>query len=221
MNKSSSKPITAVMSTKRVEALTDGVFAIAMTLLVLNIELPVIPEGATSKMLPKLVLGLWPAFFNYALSFFLLAVFWIVHHRQFHFIKAIDQKLLWINILGLMLIALIPFSTSLIAEYGDVQIAAIFFECNLLGIGLIFYMNWRYATSKRHLIDSDLSAQMILSRKKRYLTVPFVSLVAIGLSFLTPDWSELAYLTIPFILARHQRRQDTLIKEQKKKGEVN
>lgn len=206
INRSSSKRTVPVLSTKRIEALTDGVFAIAMTLLVLNLEIPAIPEGAAAQVLPKLVLGLWPKFFNYALSFILLAIFWIVHHRQFHFIKAIDQRLLWINILGLMFIALIPFSTSLTAEHGEVQIAALFFECNLLAIGSIFYMHWSYATGKRHLIDPDLSAQTILLNKKRNLIVPAVSLVCIGLSFLTPDWSEVPYFAIPFIMTKYRPR---------------
>ena len=206
MNTSSSKSTIPVLSTKRIEALTDGVFAIAMTLLVLNLEIPAIPEGAAAQVLPKLVLGLWPNFFNYALSFILLAIFWIVHHRQFHFIKAIDQRLLWINILGLMFIALIPFSTSLTAEHGDVQVAAVLFECNLLAIGSIFYIHWSYATGKRHLIDPDLSAQTILLNKKRNLVIPTISLVCIGLSFLTPDWSEVPYFAIPFIMAKYRRR---------------
>jgi len=206
MNASSSKPIISVLSTKRIEALTDGVFAIAMTLLVLNIEVPPITGGSAAEVLPKLVLRLWPKFFNYALSFVLLAIFWIVHHRQFHFIKAIDQRLLWINILGLMFIALIPFSTSLIAEHGDVQIAALVFECNLLAIGLLFYVHWSHATGKHHLIDPDLSAQTILSNKKRNLIIPAVSLVAIGLSFLTPGWSEVPYFAIPFIMAKYRQR---------------
>ena len=203
---SSSKALIPMLSTKRIQALTDGVFAIAMTLLVLNFEVPTIPEGSAVQMLPKLVLGLWPKFFNYVLSFILLAIFWIAHHRQFHFIKFIDQKLLWINILGLMFIVLIPFSTSLIAEYGDVQIAALVFECNLLVIGWLFYRQWSYATGKHHLIDRDLSAQTILSNKRRNLIVPAISLVAIGLSFLTPQWSEVAYFAIPFIMAKYQRR---------------
>jgi len=206
MNTSSSKRLIYVLSTKRIEALTDGVFAIAMTLLVLSLEIPAIPEGAAAQVLPKLVLGLWPDFFNYALSFILLAKFWILHHRQFHFIKAIDQRLLWINILGLMFIALIPFSTSLIAQHGDVQVAAVFFHCNLLVIGSIFYIHWSYATGKRHLIDPDLSAQMILLNKKRNLVTPAISLVCIGLSFLTPDWSEVPYFAIPFIMAKYRPR---------------
>ena len=220
MNTPNSKLAVTVMTTKRIQAITDGVFAIAMTLLVLNLEVPAVPEGSAAEVITKLVLGLWPNFFNYALSFSLLAIFWISHHRQFHYIKSMDEKLLWINILSLMLIALIPFSTSLIAEYGHVQIAALFFECNLFGIGSIFYIHWSYATSKRHLIDRDLTTNMIALSKKRNLVVPVVSLVAIGLSFLSPDWSEVLYCAIPFILGKHRRHWAILIERIQRKGEV-
>ena len=206
MNTTRSKKSMPLLSTRRMEALTDGVFAIAMTLLVLDFKVPTIPEGSTVNALPRLILGLWPNFFNYVQSFILLGVFWIVHHRQFHYIKFIDQGLLWLNILGLMFIVLIPFSTSLIAEYGDVQIGALIFECNLLAIGCFFYMQWWYVMGKHHLLDCDLSAEAILLIKKRNLVVPIVSLLAIGLSFLTPEWSEVPYFAIPFIMIKYRRR---------------
>lgn len=206
MNTTESKRSMPLLSTRRMEALTDGVFAIAMTLLVLDFKVPIIPEGSTVDALPKLILGLWPNFFNYVLSFILLAIFWIVHHRQFHYIKFVDQGLLWINILGLMFIVLIPFSTSLIAQYGDVQIGALVFECNLLAIGCFSYMQWWYVTDRHHLLDRDLSAETILLNKKRNFVVPIVSLFAIGLSFLNPDWSEVPYFAIPFIMIKYRRR---------------
>ena len=183
MNTTESKKSIPLLSTNRMETLTDGVFAIAMTLLVLNFKVPTIPEGSSVNALPKLILGLWPYFFNYVESFILLGIFWIVHHRQCHYIKFVDHGLLWLNILGLMFIALIPFSTSLIAQHGDVQIGALVFECNLLAIGCLFYMQWWYVTGKHHLLDRDLSAETILLNKKRNLVVPIISLVVIGLSF--------------------------------------
>ncbi|NQS89964.1 DUF1211 domain-containing protein [Patescibacteria group bacterium] len=206
MNTTRSKKSMPLLSTRRMEALTDGVFAIAMTLLVLDFKVPTIPEGSTVNALPRLILGLWPNFFNYVQSFILLAIFWIVHHRQYHYIKFVDQGLLWLNILGLMFIVLIPFSTSLIAQHGDVQIGALIFECNLLAIGCLFYMQWWYVTGKHHLLDCDLSAEAILLIKKRNLVVPIVSLLAIGLSFLTPEWSEVPYFAIPFIMIKYRRR---------------
>jgi uncharacterized membrane protein len=207
MNTTKSKRSMPLLSTRRMEALTDGVFAIAMTLLVLDFKVPTIPEGLTVDALPKLILELWPNFFNYIESFILLGIFWIVHHRQCHYIKFIDRGLLWLNILGLMFIVLIPFSTSLVAEYGHVQIAAVIFECNLLAIGFLFYMQWWYVTGKHHLLDCDLSAETILLMKKRNLVVPIISLVAIGLSFFNADWSEVPYFAIPFIMIKYQPRR--------------
>ena len=204
MNKTKSKKPMPSMSTKRMEALTDGVFAIAMTLLVLDFKVPTIPEGLTVDALPKLILDLWPNFFNYVQSFILLGIFWIVHHRQFDYIKFIDHKLLWLNIFSLMFIVLIPFSTSLIAEYGHVQIGALVFECNLLAIGCLFYVQWWYVMRKDDLLDRNLSVQTILLIKKRNLTVPIVSLVAIGLSFFNPEWSEVPYFAIPFIMIKYR-----------------
>ena len=75
------------LTPRRLEALTDGIFAIAMTLLVLTLNIGKITEGLTSASLHKLLLEQIPKFYNYALSFVLLAIFWMVHHQQFHFIK--------------------------------------------------------------------------------------------------------------------------------------
>lgn len=194
---------TPWLTTKRVESLTDGVFAIAMTLLVLNLRVPVISEDIAKQTLPGALLSLRPHFFAYGLSFFLLAVFWIIHHRQFHTIKRADQGLLWINIVALIFIVLLPFSTSLIGEYENVQLAAIFFEGNLLAAGLAFYFNYWYATANHRLVDPDLDERAIVIGRRRNLVIPVVSLVAIGLSFVSPQYSTLAYALIPFILAKY------------------
>lgn len=207
MNETKSKEPMPSLSTRRMETLTDGVFAIAMTLLVLDFKVPTIPEGSSVNALPKLILDLWPNFFNYVQSFILLGVFWIVHHRQFHYIKFIDHGLLWLNIGSLMFIALIPFSTSLIAEHGDVQIGAVIFECNLMAIGCLFYMQWWYVMRKPHLLDRNLSVQRILLIKKRNLAVPIISLVAIGLSFFNPEWSEVPYFAVPLIIIKYRWRR--------------
>lgn len=191
---------TPWLTTKRIETLTDGVFAIAMTLLVLNLHVPVVKEVLAPQALPQALLNLSPHFFAYTLSFVLLAVFWIVHHRQFHQIKRADERLLWINVVILMFVALIPFSTSLMGEYENAQIAAVFFEVNMMFAGLALYVNWWYATAGHRLVDEDLDARRIARAGMRNLLVPGVSVIAIGVSFVTPSYSTMAYLLIPFIL---------------------
>src|SRR5216110_2003676 len=99
----------AFMSTARIEALADGLFSIAMTLLALNIAVPVIapPENAAA-LLPRKLLDLFPAIALYAVSFVVLGIYWVAHHGQFRVIDAADRPFLWINILFMMLIALAP-----------------------------------------------------------------------------------------------------------------
>lgn len=106
-----------------------------------------------------------------------------------------------------MFVALIPFSTSLTAKYGDVQIGAVIFECNLLVIGCFSYVQWWYVMRKRHLLDRNLSEQKIILIRKRNLFVPIVSLVAIGLSFVNPEWSEVPYFAVPLIMIKYRWRR--------------
>ena len=184
----------------RTEALTDGIFAISMTILVLNIEVPSATDLA-GQSLNEFLLDQWVEFFNYALSFVLLAMFWITHHKQLNIFKQVDQPSIWINIVGLMFVALIPFSTSLMGEYSSDQIANVFFEVNMLIIGMAFYSMWTYATAGYRLVDSEqVTAEHIRRGKRRNLVIPVVSLIAIAASFISPSWSTAVYMIIPLIM---------------------
>ncbi len=190
------------MTTHRIEALTDGIFAIAMTLLVLNLSLPEMETGLTQTAeVHNLLIGQMHKFFNYALSFVLLAIFWILHHQQFHFIKRTDRVHLWINIFTLMFIVLIPFSASLVGDYPNEWMAKFFFDLNLFIIGLFFIWNWTYATKRHRLVDRSLDPQRIALGKKRGAVTPFVALLAMALSAINPQFSSSVYLLIPIILS--------------------
>ena len=202
MTASNSDAPESGVTTHRIEALTDGIFAIAMTLLVLTLD---IPEAKTELIqtveLHRMLIGQMHKFFNYALSFLLLAIFWVKHHQQFHFIKRTNRKHLWINIVTLMFIALIPFSTSLVGDYNDDMVAEFFFASNLFIIGMLFLWNWVYATKGHRLVDRSLDPQRIALWKKRGAVIPLVSLLAMVLSLTNPQFSFYAYLLIPIILA--------------------
>ncbi|MGA7470839.1 MAG: TMEM175 family protein, partial [Halobacteriota archaeon] len=130
--------------TDRIETLTDGIFAIAMTLLVLSIEVPTLPAPVTPAVFSAYVTSILPQIFIYVIGFILLAVFWMNHHI-FYVIERTNTTLLWINILWLMSIALVPFSTAVIGRYGQFQLAELIFDLNMLIIGLLWYANWSYA----------------------------------------------------------------------------
>jgi uncharacterized membrane protein len=183
--------------TKRVEALADGIFAIAMTLLVLNLSFPLVDHGVQSllNMLSSQVTD----FLDYGLSFILLAIFWIMHHQQFHYIQRTDSRHIWINIFILLFIALVPFSTSLIGDYGSNVVANIFFSANILVIGFLFLINWIYATGSRRLVKHDLNAKLIIRTTRRISVIPCVALMSMILSLFSPFWSNWLFLLIPLV----------------------
>lgn len=197
MSESSRDKSTIPLSTSRIEALTDGIFAFAMTLLVLTLTLP--DDTQTGMSLSQLLLAQWPKFFNYALSFLLLAAFWIVHHRQFHFIRRTNRGHLWINIGILMFVALVPFTTDVVGDYSHQTLAEIIFSANLLILGLLFLLNWWYACWHRRLVVPDLDRETILRGVRGNSITPVIALISIALSLFIPRWALWVYILIPII----------------------
>ena len=126
----------------RLLGFSDGVFAIAITLLILNIELPRETGSATVGL--HQVLAEWPDFLSYVISFLVIGNYWIVHHSMFEDVERYNRGLLWINIVYLMFIAFIPYSTSLIGDFpGSVPI--IVYAGTLTLTGVVLAVLWRYA----------------------------------------------------------------------------
>jgi uncharacterized membrane protein len=194
------------MKTNRVEALSDGIFAIAMTLLVLGLTVPDATDPS-SDALRQLLADDWPKFLSFAKSFLLLAVFWVIHHKSFHSIIRVDENFVWINFLALMFVVLIPFSTSLEGRFPDNQLATVIFHTNMLVVGIIYYFLWFYATDKYRLVDeNEYDKSRIHVSRQRAMVMPLVAAIAIGLTFISPSWSSIAYALIPLILAGIERR---------------
>ena len=195
------------LKTNRIEALSDGIFAIAMTILILSFEAvlqqPI--EYANESHFIKALTGLWPDFIHYVQSFIILGAFWYQHHRQFHYIKRVDITLLFINIIGLMFIGLIPFTTVIVSDYGNFRLAAVLFELNLLLAGIVFFLHWLFATHKHYLVDKDLDISIIRYYRKRNLIIPAISLVALLLSVVAPRVGTLLYFIVPVILLEWKR----------------
>jgi uncharacterized membrane protein len=170
-------------SKTRLEMLTDGVFAIVMTLLVLELVLPHLSHSEVATELPKHLLELWPVVLSYEISFITLGFFWIYHYDQFHYIKRPNRTLLWITIFYLMFVAFIPFSTALLGEYGDQQISVIIYGINLtIAASWANVLRW-YATKDHRLVESNLDLNFIKMVSRRGLVGPIIYLVAIAVSF--------------------------------------
>ncbi|WP_292366233.1 MULTISPECIES: TMEM175 family protein [unclassified Methanoculleus] len=181
----------------RTEALTDGIFAIAMTLLVLSLDVPAGVHDPSDAVIAAMLAGQLPAVYHYFLAFFILASFWVAHHAQVDRLRQIDRTFLWINIATLMFVTLVPFSVSLIGDYPGETFAAVAFEVNLLALGLLFAAQWRYATHTRRLIRPGTDIQR---GNQRVMVVPAVSVVAILLALAGWTWSTAIYAIIPLVM---------------------
>lgn len=188
------------VSVNRIEALTDGIFAIAMTLLVLSVDLPQKGKELTDIGLHRVLAGQYKEFFNYALSFFLLANFWVIHHKQFNFIRHTDNKHLWINILTLFFISLVPFSTSLVGDFSQDAIAELFFAANIFCIAILLRWNWTYAVDKHRLVDPNLNSEYIIIVRRRSMVLPIVAFLAMVVSLLHPSSASYTFLLIPCLM---------------------
>jgi uncharacterized membrane protein len=187
------------LSRNRIEALTDGVFAVAMTLLVLDIKVPELDLPLATAELPLKLLALWPKFLSYLISFVILGVYWVGHHIQLSFIRRADRPLLWINILFLLWVALVPFSTALLGEYAKIRIAIAIYGANLIAIGLTLALHWWYATNEARHVDPDIHPRLVRGGMKRTLMAPLIYLIAIALSFVRAELSLILYALVPIL----------------------
>lgn len=183
----------------RVEALTDGVFAVAMTLLVLDIKVPELEQALASAELPYRLLALWPKFLSYAISFVILGVYWVGHHLQLSFIRSADRPLLWINIFFLLWVALVPFSTALLSEYTKHRLAIAVYGGNMIAIGLTLAVHWWYATGKHRHVETDVPPSLVGKAMSRVLMGPLLYFVGIAMSFFSAELSLAIYVLVPVL----------------------
>ncbi|MBW4525344.1 MAG: DUF1211 domain-containing protein [Phormidium tanganyikae FI6-MK23] len=190
------------LGTQRIETLVDGVFAIVLTLLVLDIQAP----EATSEM--DWLRKLWELrenIFSYLVSFIVLGTFWYGHTIEFHYVQRSDRIHIWLNLVFLLCIAFIPFSASLIGQDGQLHTASVVYGLNLLLTGIVRYWHWYYITSGHRLVDVEMELRLIRTIRRRFLMVPFAYLLAIFVSLLNTRIGLLLYALIPVLYIHRVR----------------
>ena len=187
------------MRPDRIRSLMDGIFAFAMTLLVLNLILPDPSNLPPETQVHNMLLEQAQSFYNYALSFLLLAIFWMIHSQQIHILKQTDFTHLWLNMIILMFVVLVPFSTSVMSDYSDDTLANLTFAVNMFIIGVLYYLNWHYAIGKKMLMADEINVERVKLARKRSMLTPFVSVIAMVLAFVAPEYMGMAYLLIPIL----------------------
>ena len=176
----------------RLNTLIDGIFAIVLTLLVLDIK---VPETSSEVELAHQLIELGSKFFSYALSFIILALFWLGHQLEARYIHKSDDIHLWLNLLFMMFIALVPFSSSLLGAHTDSPVAVVVYSGNIFIASLLRYLHWRYVSYKCRLISDRLNRRLVSEASRAFLSTPLLCLLAIFLAFVSITLS-LIVLTI-------------------------
>ena len=200
MNTDNNTLLAQEKETGRVEAFSDGVFAIAITLLVLDLKVPHINTLSANSGLFTALLKQWPAYLAFFISFFTILIMWVNHHNIFNYVQYIDGTFLFLNGFLLLTVTFIPFPTSLLADYiksseadiaSSIYAGTFFFNC------LSFNILWLYSSRERRLINKNIDQAIINTIKRNGLVGLIFYILAIVLAFI----SVTASISICFILA--------------------
>ena len=171
--------LSALLTKHRVETLSDSVFAIVMTILVLDIKVPVFYSPLTDTQLQQSLQKLWLVFGGYVVSFLVLSMFWMSHHVLFHaFSKNVNRQIVSINTLFLLFVAFIPFSTHLLGVYHEHRTAIFIYGTNVVIIGLMLVSMFIYALNSREIKNGRLSEETVRKVKTRIMLPPVFAVLA-------------------------------------------
>jgi len=195
--------------TGRIEAFSDGIFAVAITLLVLNIQVPHGPNGAilAESALGPALLSQWPVYLAFLTSFATIGIMWLNHHRLFNYIKSSNSSLIGLNLLLLLFIVLTPFPTALLADYLQIEappglhIPTILYSGFFVLLAISFNLLWRYAAAHNRLLDKKADPEQVRAITRQYSVGPLLYLIAFGLAFLYPPLSIIWNLLLAIFFA--------------------
>ena len=190
--------------TGRLEAFSDGVFAFAITLLVLYLKDPLLDPTLSQKSLFQGLLLQWPAFFAFVTSFMTVLILWVGHHETFTYIIRTDRRFMFMNGFLLFFVTLTPFTTSLVADHillSDSSTAAAIYSGGFLLLGTAWNLLWRYAYTDRRLIPRDVSAAEIKAFTGNFYVGPIFYASAFVVAFISGIASILLILAVAVFYA--------------------
>lgn len=195
--------------TDRLETFSDGVFAIAITLLVFGIKVP--PAGPEGGLVRALA-ALWPSYLGYGISFVTLGIMWANHHAMFAYIRCCDRYFLLIHVFFLMCIAFVPFPTAVLAEHlrdpGSRRVAVAAYSATLVVIALAYNAVWWYAVAGGRLLDAKADPLAVRSISRRYAFGPISYAISFALAFVNV-WASLSvhgFLALFYLLPERKTR---------------
>jgi uncharacterized membrane protein len=188
---------------ERMILFSDAVFAIAITLLALEIKIPEIDRDlVTERALVEALAHLIPRFIGFLVSFFIIGLYWTVHHRLFGFVTRYTQKLLWLNLIFLLAVTLMPFSTAFYSEYVLLFLKSpiIVYVSNICFLGIMNFILWKYISNPRRNLTEGLRKEVAAYFSFRAMAIPVIFIFMAFVYFILPRYAILIPPFIPLIM---------------------
>jgi uncharacterized membrane protein len=187
---------------ERMILFSDAVFAIAITLLVIDIRVPELPQPVPEAGIVNALLAIFPKIIGFIVSFFLIGLYWTVHHRLFGFVTGYTQKLIWLNLFFLFGVVLMPFSTSFYSQYilDYLKTPVIFYTCNICFLGIMNFFLWKYISGKKNHISGPMPDGLAAYYSFRALAVPVIFLIMLIAYLYFPRYAIWIPPLIPVIM---------------------
>ncbi len=183
----------------------DAIFSIAITLLVLDIRLPALPPGQEDAAFLGALGQTVPSLAGFAVSFFVIALFWRGFHRMTRNIRKFDQLLLWLTLIFLFTIAIMPFPTAVLGAYGNNSMPIAFYQLTIAFSSLVMFAMWWHASQGHRLIDPDMDPRLIWFNTTRLLLPAFVMLITLPITFNYTKYAEVSWvimIPLAFVIRR-------------------
>jgi len=193
------------LSKNRIEALIDGIFSVALTLLVLDIKLPENMTFGSNLALWQYLVALERRFAIYAISFVVIGIYWVAHHVQFHYVRYTDRRLLWINMFFLLLISFVPFATDLVGDHERLVLPCEIYGVTLLLLSGVAYLHLRYLARHSYLATPELTPLAVSLVKRRIgmlALIPVLSMLTAPFNTRIALYVYLLLLTVHFLPTR-------------------
>ncbi len=177
----------------RIIAISDGVFAVALTLLVLEIRVPILEIIHSEKELIAQFIALKSKFLVYLLAFMTTGIFWLGHSSQYKHIEKSDRNLNWINLIFLLFVTMLPFTTAFLGDYTKFKFPIFIYWLNIFMLGILLYINWNYAY-KKEFVNENTKEDINVPLRKRIIYAQTLYFIGALLCFINP------YISITFII---------------------
>jgi uncharacterized membrane protein len=198
----STDAFTPKVKPEHVISFGDAIFAFAITFMTLSIDLPNLPPNLTQSELLSRLYDMYPQVESYIISFAVIAIFWILYHYVFNFIKRSHISMVYLYLLFLLLITFLSFTTSLVINYGSYQIPYVIYCVNVIMTSSLLAAIWWYATKDYRLVDKDIDPLFVRGLMTNLLLVPLIFAISIVVSFFNLDIAQYFWLImIPLNIA--------------------